>query len=237
MRMSQSSAPVSSLMPRSTDSLIDGRLLTPFWIIRGLRTSITRPGKGPGIPHFSAAPESCRQRSSIPGPRHGRLADAASPGTTAAAPRNSRRTKPRRDCDGRHAIDAPLGSAESDTSVQARFIPVSPRSRHLTAFSATFNCPSNSYWPPALVASGNSPLSRNEQSPRGQAESESSRRTVFRPSTRCPPRSRPGHAVPSPIPWARPWAGREAGGPRRRWHDSASSISATPAGKAKLPSI
>src|SRR5208282_1016715 len=51
-------------------------------------------------------------------------------------------------------------------------------------------------------------------------QSESSRRTAFRPSTRDPPRSRPGRAVPSPIPWARPWAGREAGGSRRRRRDS-----------------
>src|SRR5271157_3625749 len=61
---------------------------------------------------------------------------------------------------------------------------------------------------------------RTEPLPRGRAGSESSRRTAFRPSTRDPPRSRPGRAVPSPIPWARPWAGREAGESRRRRRDS-----------------
>ena len=39
-----SSAPVSSFMPRSTDALIASRFLTSFLIIRGLRTSMTRPG-------------------------------------------------------------------------------------------------------------------------------------------------------------------------------------------------
>ena len=39
-----SSAPVNSLIPRATVCLIASRSLTPPWIIRRLRASITRPG-------------------------------------------------------------------------------------------------------------------------------------------------------------------------------------------------